>query len=136
MPSNWPGISNLRSGFDHVEGRQQPSATMSERHNTSASNAPAAIGSITSAKTGMPMMAKPPPNAPFMTLIRKTARAITTSAIGSSGSDVIRLCASRQTKDAARRGTERVTRYQGLIMDRFGRDRTQGACSACRRRIY
>ena len=40
--------------------------------NKGASSAPAAIGSIASESSGMPTMAKPPPNAPFMKAIRNT----------------------------------------------------------------
>jgi hypothetical protein len=40
--------------------------------NKGASSAPAVIGSIASESSGMPTMANPPPNAPFMKAIRNT----------------------------------------------------------------
>src|SRR5262249_18128910 len=41
--------------------------------NSGASRPPAVTGSITRDSSGMPTMAKPPPKAPFMKQIRKTA---------------------------------------------------------------
>src|SRR5262245_20035446 len=107
---------------------------MSERHSTGASSAPAAIGSIASAMNGMPTIAKPPPNAPFMDVIRKTAKATTASAIGSSGSDAIALLGKRSIRPDTNdvlvhrglHGTELETRYHLLVVRRFGRDRTRG----------
>jgi hypothetical protein len=48
-----------------------------------ASSAPAVMGSMTSASIGMPMIAKPPPNAPFMKVVKYTA-SIETRMVGRS----------------------------------------------------
>ena len=56
-PGVRPPIAQRRDIHDHEQG---------------ASSAPAAIGSIASESRGMPTMAKPPPNAPFMKAIRNT----------------------------------------------------------------
>src|SRR5262245_42575483 len=45
--------------------------------NSGASRAPAVRGSLTSGRRGIPTMAKPPPNAPRMKAIRKTAARLT-----------------------------------------------------------
>ncbi len=56
--------------------------------NSGASSAPAAIGSIASESSGMPTMAKPPPNAPFMKAIRNTPANATASTCGAGRSEM------------------------------------------------
>src|SRR6185295_11969836 len=85
MPAISAGRRTLRSGFDQVDGLQYHRANRSMATNNGASNAPAVKGSITSESKGMPMIAKPPPKAPFMNAMRKTpARASRTVAAPSS----------------------------------------------------
>src|SRR5262245_17654153 len=57
---------------------------MSITTNSGASNAPAVIGSIARDSSGIPMTAKPPPNAPRMNAIRPTPRAAIASANAST----------------------------------------------------
>ncbi|BBU31994.1 hypothetical protein BTHE68_57280 (plasmid) [Burkholderia sp. THE68] len=86
MPVTSPGRSARRSGFDHVEGFQYRSANKSIAMNRGASNPPAVTGSITNDNSGIPMIEKPPPKAPFMKEIRNTPeKAIRMVATVSSG---------------------------------------------------
>src|SRR5690349_21118540 len=56
--------------------------------NSGARKAPAVSGSITIDSSGMPMIAKPPPNPPFMKAIRKVAASATTMVKNVSSKDL------------------------------------------------
>jgi hypothetical protein len=61
--------------------------------NNGASRPPAVTGSITSDSRGMPTMANPPPNAPFMKQIRNTpAKAIRIVVVVSSMARLFPRC--------------------------------------------
>ncbi len=67
----------VRSGFDQAVRGKEPSAKKSMKATSSAVTMAAWIGSITSASSGIPRRARPPPKAPLPRAMRKVATAPT-----------------------------------------------------------
>ena len=73
MPTTMPGASHRMSGHDQVRIGKACSANTSVVQETTATMIAASTGSVTSASSGTPMMASPPPNAPLPSPMTKTA---------------------------------------------------------------
>ena len=80
-PTTIDGIRITRSGLDHVWTDQYLSENRSITTSNGASSAPASKGGITSDRSGIPITAKPPPNAPFIKAIRKDTAHITRQSV-------------------------------------------------------
>jgi hypothetical protein len=77
MPASSPGTSQARSGFDQVFGPKELSANTSMKVTSGATTIAASIGDMTSESIGTPTIASPPPKAPLLSDMTKTAESPT-----------------------------------------------------------